>query len=140
MEKKKKGKRSTAGRPAKYETAEALQEGISSFFKLCDKKRQLPEKAGLCVFLGISRDTYSEYRKQFPDTIRFADNYIESNWVRRLSGQSAAGAIFYLKNAFRNDYKDKYDSDVTMHLPSPILGNVLPNHSTEEDSEITQED
>lgn len=144
MEKKKKGKKVVAakknGRPPKYDSLESLLDGINKFFALCEKTRQLPEKAGLCVHLGISRETYSQYKKQFPDAIRFANNYIESNWVRRLGGASATGAIFYLKNAFRDNYKDKYDSDVTLHQPTPILGNVQPNNSTAKDTKTEEED
>lgn len=108
------------GQPPKYKSAKLLRERIDEFFELCDDKRQLPEKAGLCVFLDISRDTYSEYRKKYPDTIRYADGYIESNWVRRLGGQSATGAIFYLKNAF--DYRDKTETELSGNLSLVELG------------------
>ena len=104
-----KSEKNKGGRPPKYSTAKALIDAGKVFFDLCDKTRQLPEKAGLCLHLGISRDTYSEYRKTFPDAIKAFDLYIESCWVRRLSGQAATGAIFYLKNAFRDDYKDRHE-------------------------------
>lgn len=100
------------GRHSKY-TEKDLLEKTNEFFELCDKNRQLPEKAGLCYFLGISRDTYSEYRKKYPDAVKEFDNYIESSWVRRLNGQSPAGAIFYLKNAFKENWKDHQTTDIT---------------------------
>src|SRR4051812_37925427 len=97
----------TAGQPPKYKSTKELVDRMQEFFAICDKARQLPEKAGLCIYLGISRETYSQYLKKYPDAIRYANDYIESNWVRRLAGQSATGAIFYLKNAFKEDYKDR---------------------------------
>lgn len=103
------------GRPPKYDSEDVLIEKAAEYFDNCKQTSQLPEKAGLCLYLGISKDTYSEYRKKgkFPDAIKKMDALIESNWVRRLGGQAATGAIFYLKNAFRNDYKDRHETDIT---------------------------
>lgn len=103
------------GRPPKFASPEDLWEQAWMYFKICTKARVLPEKAGLCFTLNISRDTYSEYRKkkEFTDTIKRIDQYIESNWVRRLASQAATGAIFYLKNAFRAEFRDRTDMDVT---------------------------
>lgn len=103
------------GRPPKYKISKELIEKANEYFKLCDECFQLPEKAGLCIYLGISRDTYSEYRKKgkFPDAIKGMDHYIESCWVRRLAGNAATGAIFYLKNAFRDHFKDRQETDIT---------------------------
>lgn len=101
------------GRPPKYEDGAAIWDASRGYFDYCERKRFLPEKAGLCFTLGISRDTYSMYRKKFPDTIKRVDAYIESSWVRRLSGQAATGAIFYLKNAFRDNFRDRNETDIT---------------------------
>ena len=102
------------GRPPKYKSDKLLVAKAQEYFALCEKARQLPEKAGLCLALGISRETYSQYKKdKFPDAIKGFELYIESNWVRRLSGQAATGAIFYLKNAFSADYRDRTETDVT---------------------------
>lgn len=110
-----KKEKNKGGRPPKFKTVKELQNKFDDFSIKCDETRQLPEKAGLCLFLGISRDTYSEYRKKrkFSDTIKAIDLYIESNWVRRLGGNSPTGAIFYLKNAFKEEYKDRHETDIT---------------------------
>jgi hypothetical protein len=102
------------GRPPKYESAEVLIAKAQEYFVLCGKSRDLPEKAGLCLALGISRETYSQYKKdRFPDAIKAFELYIESSWVRRLGAQAATGAIFYLKNAFKEDYRDRTETDLT---------------------------
>jgi hypothetical protein len=102
------------GRPPAFSDAEQLKNKAEAYFAHCDKKRLPPEKAGLCLALGITRETYSQYRKkeEFSDTIKRCDALIQQWWVRRLSGQAATGAIFYLKNAFKEEFKDKYEGDV----------------------------
>ena len=129
------------GRPPKYKTSLDLWKVASEYFELCDKNKQLPEKAGLCIFLEITRDTYSEYRKRedLSDTIKRLDLYIESNWVRRLNSQSPVGAIFYLKNAFKEEYRDRHETDITSGGDKIIPIYVSGNNSPKENSEVKEE-
>ena len=101
------------GQPPKYANAKALETIALKYFSKCSKTRELPSKAGLLYHLDISRETYSQYRKKYPDTISKFNKYIEMHWVGRLAGNAATGAIFYLKNAFKEDYKDKQETDIT---------------------------
>lgn len=110
------------GRPPAYDTEEKLNAMISEYLTSL-RMFQIPSKAGLFYHLDISRETYSQYKKKFPDAIRRANNAIEAAWVQRLSGQSATGSIFYLKNAFKENYKDKYEHDNKIAIkPTPLLG------------------
>ena len=107
----------------KFKNEQELINVATIYFGLCDKNRQKPEKAGLCLALGINRSTYNDYKKKYPNALKGIELYIESAWVRRLDGQAATGAIFYLKNAFREDYKDRTETDITSGgKPIPILG------------------
>lgn len=124
-------KQKRMGRPPKYESGEEIWVKADEFFRLCDSTKQMPEKAGLCLFLAISRDTYSEYRKNFPDTIKAIDNYIESAWVRRLAGQSPTGAIFYLKNAFKEHFKDRNETDITTQGEKIVSINYVVPHGAD---------
>ena len=103
------------GRPPKFTGLEKVTELIKGYFDSCQKSHTLPTKAGLCIFLNISRDTYNEYKKkpQFSDTLKGAELYMEDLWLQRLAGNSPTGAIFYLKNAFKEEYKDRHETDVT---------------------------
>lgn len=102
------------GNPPKYATEEdLLLAGLSYFAEIKQDKKRIATKAGLCLALNISRDTYSEYRKKYPDTIRAFDMRMENAWTERLAGNGATGAIFYLKNAFRDHYKDRIETDIT---------------------------
>lgn len=104
-----------------FETEESLRESIMAYFQYCLFKENgkprvqeiIANKAGLCLFLNISRETYSQYRKRYPDTIKNADGYIENTWIQRLKTNAPTGAIFYLKNAFKEIYKDKHEVKTT---------------------------
>ena len=122
------------GRPPKYDDGEVLRAKASDYFRLCDDTHQKPEKAGLCLFLGIDKSTYNDYKKKFPHVLKSMELFIESAWVRRLDGQAAVGAIFYLKNAFREDYKDKTETDMTLRTPKPLLDALFNNPSDKKDS------
>ena len=84
-----------------YELLPERVGGMDQFFWQFDKKCkeyflglkwfQKPNITGLCMFLGISRETwhtYKENKKDFADTIRSAEYLIESIWVDRLGGSS----------------------------------------------------
>lgn len=102
------------GAPPKYANAEDLLFVAMSYFdEVARDKKRIATKAGLCLALDISRDTYSEYRKRFPDAIRRCDMRMETAWTERLAGNGATGAIFYLKNAFHKEYKDRVETDIT---------------------------
>ena len=96
----------------KLKTEEELTEGVNGYLIECDEKKQMPNKAGLCVFLEFCRDTYSEYKK-FSDAIKRFEMITQNAWVQRLGGNSPTGAIFYLKNAFAEDFKDRHETDLT---------------------------
>ena len=131
------------GRPPKYNTTEEFQKKCDKYFKDCIDKTKIPNKAGLCIALNITRETYNQYKKKdkFSDAIKKAESVIEEAWVQRLNHSAATGAIFYLKNAFRKIYKDRYNTDITSgDKPIAILGNALPdNHSGQQDNKAQEE-
>lgn len=86
---------------------------MKAYLKDCEEKVKMPNVAGFCAFEHTSRDTYYEYGKKYPDTKKAFEAVVENVWVQRLGGNSPTGAIFYLKNAFREDYKDRHETDVT---------------------------
>ena len=82
----------------------------------------MPNKAGLCVFLKISRETYYEYRRnRYIDAIKEFEAATQDIWVQRLGGTTPTGAIFYLKNAFSEDFSDNANSVI-------INNNTQVNH------------
>lgn len=114
------------GRPPRFKTESDLAAKVDEYFQTATKNKRMFSKAGLLVTLDIDKSTYSDYKKKFPHPIKYAEALIEECWVNRLSETGATGAIFYLKNAFRDDYKDRSETDITSGGKSvvPILGGL----------------
>ena len=76
-------------RPTKY-TLEELRVLIIKYREYCKDNDLLPNKAGLCLYLDIHRDTYCEYKKdghEFADAIKEVEVAIEEAWVQRLMSE-----------------------------------------------------
>lgn len=101
------------GRPPKYKDEAEIEKKCKEYFEECIEKKVIPSKAGLRVKLDLIRERYRDYKIRYPHAIKKAENLIEKAWVERLSGVAATGAIFYLKNAFKEDYRDRYNTDLT---------------------------
>lgn len=130
-----------AGRPRKYETAEALEQAIEDYFnpvvstKINTKcgpeelpaitERELnpnPTITGLALHLGFeSRQSFYDYEKEgeFSYAIKRARLTIESKYEEKLYGQACTGAIFALKNFGWHD-KTQQDITLTTEAPQPI--------------------
>lgn len=106
-----------------YKTADVLEKKIEGYLAQCEIKKELPNKAGACLFLNICKETYCAYRKDkiHSDAIKRLDRTIENAWVQRLKENASTGAIFYLKNAFKDEYRDRYESDMTTNGKDIVL-------------------
>lgn len=97
------------GRPRSFNSPEDFAEQVSDYFTYsANTPYHLPNFAGLAYHLAVSRETLYEYgsKPEYSDTMKEARSLIENAWVQRLGRQQPVGAIFYLKNAFRDHYKD----------------------------------
>lgn len=111
------------GRPNSYE-ADEFFEACKAYFKSL-RFFNKPNIAGLCLFLGISRETWYDYRKkrkELSDTIRAVELAIETAWIDKLGSSYATGAIFYLKNFKPSLYKDTISGDPENPLTLQITG------------------
>ena|SRR3990167_8990626 len=97
------------GRKPTFKTETEFEDALAQYIHQCETKQRMPNIAGMCVKLDISRPVFYEYCKKYPNTIRRAEAHIEDAWVSRLSEPGATGAIFYLKNKFRKLYKDRQE-------------------------------
>lgn len=109
------GKYALGGRPPKYTKREEVEQVFTDYCMWCIKSYNTMTKAGFLYFLNMSREAYGDYKanKEFSDTIKRIEFMIENDWLQRLRGQAPAGAIFYLKNAFKENYRDSYSTDLT---------------------------
>ena len=113
------------GKTPIFKDKESFLKSIEAYLTDCGEKGKMPNVAGFAAFNKFGRDTYYEYAKKYPDIKRQFESFVESEWVDRLAGTSATGAIFYLKNAFREFYKDRTETDLTSGgKPLPILGGL----------------
>lgn len=103
------------GRPPQY-TRDSFIAVVKKYLNTPRAQVGIHNKAGLLLALDLSRESWRRYKENpdFSDTIRKAEAQIEDEWVRRLvDGGSASGPIFYLKNAFKEEYKDRQETDIT---------------------------
>lgn len=132
-----KNKKPKNGRPVAYENPLEMLYDAQRYFALCEKNKVLPEKAGLALSLGINRDTLLEYSKKekFSGVIKKMNDNIESAWVKRLGSNSPVGAIFYLKNVFKESFKDRTETDLTSKGEKIIgINYIIPKKPNEAES------
>lgn len=110
-------------RPKAYTKVQEMQLKIERYFKQCDLDKEPYTVTGLCIALGICRDTLSEYMKQeeFSDTIKKAklkvENYLEKHLI---TDSSTTGIIFNLKNNF--GWSDKQQIEHSGNVSNPFEG------------------
>lgn len=130
-----------AGHPPSFTSPEDMALRMDSYFALAKGRgrgwKERPSKAGLFYHLGVSRETMGNYldKKEYFDTIKRAYALIETQWVNKLDEAYPTGGIFYLKNAFKEEYRDRYDhtSDgaamaapvIVMYGPKDRLAQVM---------------
>ena len=115
------------GRPLRYNKKEEIQTIFEKYLETCIEKKQILTKAGFLYHLDMSRESYREYKEkeEFVDTLKRIEFLIENAWLQRLTESGATGAIFYLKNAFKEEYKDRNETDITSGgKPLPLFDNV----------------
>lgn len=119
------------GRPSifrnEFKDIKDLQDRINEYLDSCERFGTVPTKAGLMISLGIpNRERYSKLKKdgKYRDTLKATEMYIEEQWNQALRDRQAAGPIFYLKNAFKEEYKDK--NETSIRFPKPILDGITP--------------
>lgn len=130
-----------AGRPLKFKTPEELQEKISEYFALCEKRGTQPFITELAYHLDTSRETLVNYeeKNEYFDTIKKAKLRCELAIEKRLNeGKSqVAGLIFNLKNNY--GWRDRTEQDITSAgKPLPILGGLSTNNRPQEGTEAQE--
>lgn len=113
------------GRPRKYDDLEEFDVLCRTYYATL--KLNAPNIAGICAYLGISRDTWERYRKGiFQVTCMALETKIEDYWVTRLK-QPGNGPLFYLKNFRPSEYKERgpgSSDDEPLHVKA-ITGMVI---------------
>jgi len=115
-------------------TPKKLEKAVKEYLESCDNLKKMPNRAGLCVFLGITKETYYQYKKKkkLSDYIKKFEENMQDVWVSRLNASAPAGAIFYLKNAFRDEFKDRYENKLEVKNIGDLLDKIEEENKEEE--------
>ena len=98
-------------RPPLYDTPEAFKEKADAYFAQCVADEKVPTVNGLCLALGMTRETLLRYAEKdgFSDTVNMVRVRLEAEWEQRLAGPNATGTIFWLKN---QGWSDKTETEL----------------------------
>lgn len=115
------------GRPQKFKTAEEFADRADYYFSMCEEKEEVATVNGLCLALGICRDTLLEQAKRpdLSDVVKRARMMLEASWEKRLAGPNATGTIFWLKNQGWSD-KSELDLGGTLNIKKVQVECVEP--------------
>lgn len=108
-------RKSSPGNPKIFKTEESFKDKFFEYIKYCDKKERFPNIAGFSVYNNMSRETFYKQQEYFPSTYRMIRAALEDETLNsdKLKG---AEKIFYMKNAFKELYKDRQELDVTANV------------------------
>lgn len=86
------------GRPLKIQSKEELTNKINEYFSNIDEERITI--SGLCLYLGINKDTFYEYAKknEYKEIIDQARLIVENSYEISLRENGRTADIFALKN------------------------------------------
>ena len=140
------------GRPTEYNYQE-LKPLIDSYLLSCEdtdenkengirKSVKLPSIEGLCLVLGISKDTLYAWEKKHEEFSYDIDT-VRQKQAERLLNKGLSGdynptiaKVLLTKHGYREGI-DQTTND--KDLPTPILGNVSSNDIIKEDTSTNQE-
>ena len=123
------------GRPPAIKSPDDLDKAINEYFAQCYADDDIFTIIGLCVYMGVSKDTMNVYSKmpEFSDSYKKAMSLAEKALVNgSLTGKyNAAVSIFMLKNNY--GYKDKQETE---HSGAVGVTFQIDTSAADEDTEV----
>ena len=101
------------GRPKAFKTKEEFTDKFQEYLSKCEAKDHLPNVAGFCVFADIHKDTFYQQKEYYSDAFKKVQDMLEDGALN--AKIPPAVKIFYMKNKFKKDYKDKQEIESTNH-------------------------
>lgn len=95
------------GQPRAFETEEIFKAKFIEYIEDCNSKDKLPNVAGFCAFNWITRETFYAQKNYYSDTYKKIQELLEDSALN--ANIAPAVKIFYLKNKFKDSYKDKQE-------------------------------
>lgn len=119
----------TGGRPAHYETPEALHNKIVEYFDYCVTNKENVSITGLALFLGFShRSSFNDYIKrneEFSNIIYRARMTVEKAYENNLHGFAWAGAAFALRNINGEYWKEETTQNQIVNNVAADFGTTI---------------
>ena len=108
-------------------TEDTLNEEIGKYFNFCADKDVKPAKAGLRLWLGVSKSQYWEWEKNFTDfkanLINEANDLMELEYISRVE-KYPTGNMFLLKSS--HNHSDKQEVEITSKdVSQDEIGNIV---------------
>lgn len=123
----------SGGRPAKYETVEALQQEITNYWEYLrnanrEDVRLIPDIEGLASYLGVSRDRVNEWERNnyngFGDTIKRTKNAIAA-FKKQLALHGKIPPIVFATD-FNNNHGYTQKQELALEMKQPLADNIAP--------------
>ena len=89
-----------------FNSPKEVEEKAERYFEECEEKSLLPTKGGFALYCnGYAQLLYSyEKKPKYKGILNIIYQRILQAWVQKLKSNQVAGIIFYLKNAFREEF------------------------------------
>ena len=100
------------GKKRIFPTADDLFNRFNEYVKYCHEINYLPNVAGFCRYCDMSRDTFYDQKEFYLDTIKKIERILEDEALNSKAVNDTL-KIFYMKNKFSEDYKDRQEFTVT---------------------------
>lgn len=124
------------GRPAHFETPEALENKIEEYFEFCLTDKVNITITGLALYLGFAdRQSLYDYqnREGFSCIIKRARTTVENAYEQKLYSMTFGGAIFALKNmGWFDKVEQEVNQTVTNVTVEVVKKDATPNLSNSE--------
>ncbi len=101
------------GQPRKFKTKEEFKEKFLEYLEYCESKEWLPNIAGFCVYMDMTRETFYAQKNYYSDMYKKIQNYLENGIINN-KHISNTEKIFYLKCKF--NYIDKQVVESTHNI------------------------
>jgi hypothetical protein len=120
--------------PVKY-SPEDFEIGLKSYFEAKAKEKNKIKYMSvwdICVFLGISYDTWENYaqKPEYTDSIKEAKTILTNNWMENLAlpGRNSTGTMFYLKNTIGWADKQEIKQETTTTINVIKIDQIPQQH------------
>ena len=115
--------RKKPGPERNFKTAEDFINKFEEYVAFTLGKERLPNVAGFARYCKINRDTFYNQKEFYPEAFNYIDTILEDEAINGRTNDTFK--IFYMKNKFRDIYKDRHEVDNTVNINNGKIDDVL---------------